>query len=230
MIRTLEGSGSSPLVKFGAAESAKTTSKRNYGSSRNGFASELRGLLTTRGAEMGTKMGLRFTSERSRAATASATSRSDTAPSRPVNTVAATASSTSTASSATATNPLYELFGSSPTPRPHVPPAPTTAELRGKDLLTIPMTQPIDSPQAGSAQADPCEFLKQKLAGAGVDCSGWKIENREFEAFSPTARYTDRQVMVDFGGGKKEFYSADLLMKSPDVAICEIKRLAGSAV
>jgi hypothetical protein len=228
MIRTLDGNGSSPLVKFGAAESAKTTSKRNYGSTRSAFAGELRGLLANRGPEMGTKMGLRSTPERARAATASAVSRSATMPSRPINTTASTSATTSTA--APQSNPLYELFGSSPTPRPHVPPAPTSAELKGKDLLTIPMTQPIDTPQAGSAQADPCEFLRQRLTSAGVDCSGWKLENREFEAFSPTARYVDKQVMVDFGGGKREFYSADLLMKSPDVAVCEIKRLAGSGV
>ena len=175
-----------------------------YGAAKNQFPGELQRLLAGRDAR-----GTARTEQTPRPASSNVGQSTESAP---------------------ATNPLVALFGSSNAPSNHV--APNSSEIPGAGLLTIPMTSPVTPPLAGAKQAglsEALDALRSALQKAGVSTAGWKIEGREIEAYSPNSRYVDRQIQIDFGGGRQEMYSADLVLRNPEIAVGEIRRLIGSA-
>jgi hypothetical protein len=72
--------------------------------------------------------------------------------------------------------------------------------------------------------ADPVAVLKDALQRAGISTEG-TFQVVEQTVFFPAGSYVDKQIVADFGGGKKENFNVDLVMKNPAVAAADVKRL-----
>jgi hypothetical protein len=75
---------------------------------------------------------------------------------------------------------------------------------------------------------DPIETLKAAMEKAGMDPTQIGMQVVETKVFFPAGTYIDTQLVADLGGGRKESFNVDLLMRNPAVAIGDMKRaLAG---
>ena len=71
---------------------------------------------------------------------------------------------------------------------------------------------------------DPVEVLKQALADAGVPAGGLQFSYSDDTVAYPGGSYQNRQVTVQ-AGGRKEQYSADLMLQNPWITAVEVQRL-----
>ena len=77
--------------------------------------------------------------------------------------------------------------------------------------------------------ADPIEVLKKALEDAGVSTIGMQFSYADDTVIYPGGSYQNKQVTVQTPNGRKEQYSADLMMRSPWVTVVEIQRLSRPA-
>jgi hypothetical protein len=96
----------------------------------------------------------------------------------------------------------------------------------GQGILTIDVTQPVSAANTnGAAVTDPVELLKQAMQQVGLDPSSVTMQSVVNTATYPGGSYTDRQIQVQFPGGRQESYSTDLVARNASVAAVEMKRM-----
>ena len=92
-----------------------------------------------------------------------------------------------------------------------------------------PATAPIVTAPAvnrDNAQAsDPVSILKAALEKAGISSAGMRFSYADDFVTYPGGGYANRQVTVELPNGRRESYSADLMLRNPQVTVVEIQRL-----
>lgn len=84
---------------------------------------------------------------------------------------------------------------------------------------------------AGGATAgsnDPVQVLKDALTAAGLDPTRLSLtESREVVGY-PGGSYVNHVITADFGGGLRECYGVELMLRNPQVTVVEIRRALNS--
>lgn len=80
-----------------------------------------------------------------------------------------------------------------------------------------------------SSPADPIAVLRGALEQAGVNTAGYRFSYSADTVTYPGGSYPNRQVTVQTASGRTESYSADLMLRNPQVTVVEIQRLSRPA-
>jgi len=108
----------------------------------------------------------------------------------------------------------------------------------GSRQILVTITPAADSqsaqPQAAGANSgatvsnDPVEILKNALSAAGLDPNRFSLTESSEVVNYPGGSYVNHLITADFGGGLRESYGVELMLRNPQVTVVEIQRALSS--
>lgn len=91
--------------------------------------------------------------------------------------------------------------------------------------------QPAASGSPAAAQQvemDPVAVLKNALRAAGMNPDGFNLtESREIVGY-PGGSYVNHLITAEFGGGLRECYGVELMLRNPQLTVLEMRRALSS--
>lgn len=120
-------------------------------------------------------------------------------------------------------------------------PAAQPAVTRTKDLVAIPMLEPVQpagardavsaaagdpsAPQPDPGTGDPIARLTQAMQDFGIDTSKLSITTEDYSNSNPGGVWVDHELKVSTQDGKSVHLAVDLLQKNYAVGACDVQRM-----